>query len=262
MSKNILLIIDAQNDFVQPSGSLYVPGAIQDMTNVINLLKEKGSKFDEILVSIDVHQIFDIGHPCFWVDPDGNHPEPFTTISLDDFNKIWSCSSVNDEKDAEIYLKSLKIQDKEHMIWPEHCVFGTTGSNIFEPLLDELENWTKKLKKTISYVIKGLFHLSEFHGIFGPSVEFPSYGKDAQFNFSLQRFILGFDNIVVTGEAKSHCVGDSLEQLVSGYEHVACEKITILEDCMSNIVGFKHGIFDTLRTYGSEFTLSNTLNLK
>ena len=259
--KNCLLIIDAQNDFVQPSGALYVPGATQDMSNVMNLLKDHGSQFNEIVVSLDLHQHLDIGHPDFWVDSNGVHPIPFTTISPTDFNKTWFCASERDKKDTEVYFKSLEIRNKTHTVWPEHCVIGTKGSNIFEPLLNELEIWSKHHKKPIIYVIKGLFRLSEFHGIFGPSVEFPSFGKDAMFNYELQRFILQFDNIVVTGEAKSHCVGDSLEQLISGHEELTCGKIKILEDCMSNIVSFEHDVFETLRDNGAEFTLSTTLKL-
>jgi len=230
-------------------------------------LKEKGSQFDEIIVSTDLHQVFDIGHSCFWINSKGKHPESFTAISHGDFiSGKWYCASKEDNKNVEIYLKSLSFRNKEHMIWPEHCVIGTNGSNIFEPVLTELNKWSKTNNKSINYITKGLFNLSEYHGIFGPAVEFPSFGKDAMFNFDLQRFILNFDNIVVTGEAKSHCVGESIEQLISGYgteyQNDLCKKIKVLEDCMSNIVSFKHDIFDTLRENGTEFTLSTTLKLE
>lgn len=260
--KNILMIIDAQNDFVEPSGSLYVPGATQDMSNIINLVRNKGHVFDEILVSLDMHQAYDIGHPCFWVSPDGTYPEPFTNISYQDFRDArWTCTSPDNLKMVEIYLKSLDVRGKVHTVWPEHCIIGSSGANLFEPLRTEVENWSKKHERMVNYVVKGMFPLSEFHGIFGPAVEFPSYGKEAQFNFELQESILTYDNIVATGEAKSHCIGESLEQLLSGHTLDVSERLTILEDCMSNIANFEHGIYKVLRDNGATFTLSTTFEI-
>lgn len=49
--KNILIIVDLQNDFCSPIGSLYVKGA----SNITDKIKNLISQFDEILFTIDWH---------------------------------------------------------------------------------------------------------------------------------------------------------------------------------------------------------------
>ena len=49
------------------------------------------------------------------------------------------------------------------------------------------------------------------------------------------------DKIIVAGEAKSHCVLESIKQILEHYETrpEITQKIYILEDCMSSITGFE-----------------------
>ena len=50
-----------------------------------------------------------------------------------------------------------------------------------------------------------------------------------------------YDKIVIAGEAKSHCVLESIKQILEHYETrpEITQKIYILEDCMSSIPGFE-----------------------
>ena len=83
----ILLIIDPQNDFCDSKGALYVPNAEKDIQNIIDLLDKHGDKIDEVILTADDHIPYDIAHPAFWVDKDGEHPAPFTTITLKDIQE-------------------------------------------------------------------------------------------------------------------------------------------------------------------------------
>ena len=51
--KNILLIVDPQNDFI--SGSLAVEGADEKMLKLSKYLNEKGNNYDKIYVTMDSH---------------------------------------------------------------------------------------------------------------------------------------------------------------------------------------------------------------
>lgn len=92
MAKKIaLLIIDGQFDFCDPRGSLYVSGAEEDMVRVGNFITKNEKKIDFIGLTMDSHQVNDISHPSFWVDKDGNFPNPFTAITHGDvLSGVWS----------------------------------------------------------------------------------------------------------------------------------------------------------------------------
>ena len=68
--KNILLIIDPQNDFTdhpdEKEGSLAVPGALKDYERIVAMLQKYPKFFHEIHVSLDTHTSKHIGHPNFW----------------------------------------------------------------------------------------------------------------------------------------------------------------------------------------------------
>ena len=44
-----LIIIDFQNDFCQPSGSLYVKGAEDDKKGIISYVQKNSEKFNQII---------------------------------------------------------------------------------------------------------------------------------------------------------------------------------------------------------------------
>jgi len=104
-----LLIIDPQNDFVDPKGTLCIPGAESDMKNIISLIKRIGKHINSIHVTLDNHHLAHIAHPIFWVDKQKNHPEPFTIISLDDMKKgRWTTYNKLAYDRAFDYIKALE----------------------------------------------------------------------------------------------------------------------------------------------------------
>ena len=58
--KTVLLVVDMQNDFCLPSGSLYVPGAEKDVERLSRLIKEKMTVIDKIILTADEHHVMDI----------------------------------------------------------------------------------------------------------------------------------------------------------------------------------------------------------
>ena len=83
--KNIhLLVIDPQNDFCDPNGSLFVPGANEDMKRLATMVDRLKDKLADIHVTLDSHRRVDISHPIWWKSPSGAHPDPFTQITAAD----------------------------------------------------------------------------------------------------------------------------------------------------------------------------------
>jgi nicotinamidase-related amidase len=256
--KRLLLIIDPQNDFILPSGSLYVTGALKDVGNIINLIRNYS--FEKIIVSLDSHYLDDIGHPNFWISKDSKHPEPFAQISLNDFIEgKWKPIEKELNEKVFYYLSELEKKNKTHTIWSPHCIINTEGHKIFNQLEVELEKWSKTHPNALTMKMKGMLRYSESFGMFGPVVEFPSESFGT-FDTQLRNLILEFDEIYITGEAKSHCVGESIEQLI-GDDLSISKKLIILEDCMSNVPTFEHEIFKKIRENGAAFTKSTSLSL-
>ena len=70
--KTVLLVVDMQNDFCLPSGSLYVPGAEKDVERLSRLIKEKMTVIDKIILTADEHHVMDIAHPSYWKRASGS----------------------------------------------------------------------------------------------------------------------------------------------------------------------------------------------
>ena len=234
--KNALLIIDAQNDFCHPDGTLFVPGANDDMERLAQWLKENKEKIDYIGVTLDSHQVIDISHPAFWADKDGNFPPPFTGISVEDVeNGIWTPKFY--PKEAYEYLVSLKEQGEfPHTIWPEHCLIGSWGTALYEPIIEAITEWCR-LGRSFVPVAKGTHPTTEHFGAFRAQV--PVEGrKETQLNEPLIKVLEEYQNVFFAGEAKSHCVANTLKQALEYAPNLA-QKFVILEDCMSNVPTFE-----------------------
>jgi len=243
MKKNALLIIDPQNDFCNPGdangkgkGSLYVPGAEKDMKSLADWIVANKDAIDFIGVTIDSHQPNDIAHPTFWQDKNGQFPAPFTIITVKDVESgIWTPRF--DPKRCLEYLKSLEAQGEfPHVIWPVHCVVGSEGAAIYQPLMDAMLAWTVK-GKFYQAVAKGTYPYSEHFGAFMAQIP-DSQRPETQLNQGLIKTLETYQNVYLAGEAKSHCVANSLKQVMREAPDLAA-KFIILEDAMANVPGFE-----------------------
>lgn len=264
--KTLLFIIDMQNDFCNPSGALYVPQAEKDAERLAAFIRSSSGNIDDIILTQDNHQVMDIAHSCFWVDKVGNNPAPYTTITYDDVQQgKWI--PVIYKKEAVEYLKKVSRSGEYlHTIWPEHCIWGSEGAAIYPVLMDEVKSWARRHGKMYEVVSKGTNPLTEHFGAFRANVPLPD-APETQFNNSLEQRMQSYDKIYIAGEAKSHCVANTLKQLFD-FENLF-PKMVILEDCMSNVTGFDtlaNPIYEKARKLGAEFTTchlyTKTLNRK
>jgi nicotinamidase-related amidase len=221
--KSALLLIDAQNDFCDPNGALYVPGAERDMMRVAERIRNK--EFSSVFYTLDTHDRRAIFHPSWFKDPDGNPPAPFTSITAEDVESGRWIPQYSPEYTLE-YLKALK---KTHTIWPEHCIAGTWGHGLYPPVAEAL-----KEVDFARHHIKGNNPYSEHYGAF--EAEYV-VSRETSFSETLVQELALYDKIYFAGEAKSHCVAVSLHQWLTGQPLLAT-KTYVLTDCMSDVPGY------------------------
>lgn len=234
MKKQVaLLIIDAQNDFCDPKGSLFVPGAVEDSNRLTNWIGLNKKYIDYIGITIDSHQMLDIAHPKYWFDKDGKNPVPFTVITSADVEEgKWN--SINPKVSLK-YLKDLEADGQFiHVIWPEHCIIGTWGNLIHEPVNNVILDWASQ-GHYVHYIPKGAHPNTEHFGAFESQV--PIEDKPlTQYNEKLMDTLDKNDVIYIAGQAKSHCVANTIKQIMDNAPGVA-KKVVILEDTMSPVPG-------------------------
>jgi nicotinamidase-related amidase len=248
IDRGLLLIIDAQYDFCDEKGALYVPGAEKDTERLATFIKNNGKKFCDIILSQDTHQVIDISHPAFWINKDGKNPNPFTQITVEDVeNDKWT--SIFGKKNVLTYLKKLDEQGEfPHVIWPEHCIEGSKGAAIVDVVMDAVKDWVRINSKYHKIIQKGKNPFTEHFGIMKANVPL-DYQPDTHLNIPLLDSFSDYDTIYIAGEAQSHCVANTVKQLLA-FPGIA-DKLIILKNCMSPVPGFEHladGIYSQLNS--------------
>lgn len=260
---NAFLIIDAQFDFCHPDGALFVPGADADINRIAGLIRRFVHQIDHIVVTLDTHHVPDIAHPLFWHDANGQHPNPFTPISAADVDNGRWIPRFDADK-ARQYVRDLEADGQfQHFIWPEHCLIGSRGASLHDTLLAALRDWTQLRDLDYKAVQKGLYPLTEHFGIFRAQVPDPAV-SDTQLNTALMADLNRFDAVYLMGEAKSHCVANSLKQLLD-FAPALVPKLIVLTDCTSDVTGLGYlgdPIYADARARGVRFAESTSLTLE
>jgi len=241
-----LLIIDGQNDFMdintpQFVAALGVPGATKDMDRVVTFIGKNMGEIDHISMSLDSHRPLDIAHSSWWMDATGKPVPPFTLITRADLDAGKYTPRISPAWSID-YVKALEQQGEfTHCIWPDHCLIGSVGAALYKPLHEAVCNWEITRGIPVNYVTKGDNQYTEHFGIFRANIEMTQDPK-TQFNQKLIKTLMEYDVVYLAGEAKSHCVVNSLRQAITEVPQLA-PKIHVLEDCMSDVPGLPPGFY-------------------
>lgn len=234
-----LLIIDPQKDFCE-GGALPVIGANADMERLAAFVNKHGRKLEDVHVTLDSHHIVDIAHPAWFVNSNGEHPNPGTVITHADMESgVWNTRIPGARERTLRYLKDLESRGRfSHMIWPPHCLIGTTGATVHDSLNTALQGWASTNVATVDYRTKGSNPFTEHFGGLEAEVPDPS-DPSTMIDMSPTGLIATLQNadiILVAGEASSHCVKTTVEQIADniGDEHL--KKFHLMTDCMSPVV--------------------------
>jgi nicotinamidase-related amidase len=241
-----LLVIDPQNDFCDPNGSLFVPGADQDMKRLSALVHRLQERIADIHITLDSHRKVDISHPIWWMDSSGAHPGSFTTITAEELRTgRWTTSRPSLRDRSLAYLEALESNGRyPHVIWPEHCLIGDEGHNIYPALAGAVHEWEDRFAQA-EYVTKGSNPWTEHFSAVKAEVPDPS-DPSTQINMGLVQTLERADTILLAGEARSHCLANTVRDIAQNFSDASfVQKLVLLTDASSDVAGFD--------TYGDAF---------
>jgi nicotinamidase-related amidase len=230
--------IDCQVGFCTPGASLFVPGAVEDTQRTIAWLYANVERITTLFFSLDTHRVFQIFHPAWWTDERGARPAPFTTITHDDV-KSGRWRPRRDRESALEYTAKLEANGRYVLtVWPFHTLLGGI-SHALVPALVEAAIFHAVLRdEPTRFETKGIHELTESYSVLAPEVRDLGGRSVGTFNQTLFDALLAYDRVYVFGQAKSHCVLSTLEDLrarIVATDARLMGKIWILEDAMSPV---------------------------
>lgn len=236
-TKTALLLVDMQVDFIHPDGALYVPGAIEDTRRTIEWIFNHLKSITTIVASLDSHVPIQIFSPTWWADAKGKHPAPYTLITADEVRDgRWQ--PLYDVDWSKAYVEKLEAQAKKQlMIWPYHTLIGTTGHTLTPALYEAIVYHSSARQTQPVLISKGTIANTENYSIFEPEVKRDDLPSGA-LNVDLLETLAGYDRIYVAGEAKSHCVLETVTSMMRYYSdrRDIIARMRLLKDCMSSVV--------------------------
>lgn len=238
MSKITMLIIDPQVDF-HPGGSLGIPNANNDAERTAGFILDHLDDIDQIIVTLDSHHRMHIAHSMVWLDENDNHPSPFTEITNQQIRDgVWRPRDPSFLDQALSYTQQLEAKERFTLcIWPDHCLMGTPGHNVVPVINAALRKWEYEHFKTVEFVQKGMNCSTEMYSAI--IAEVPIRDDAAtHFNAKLMQKLHACPQLVVCGQALSHCVNFTVRDIVDNWRGDN-SKIVILKDGCSPVEGFE-----------------------
>lgn len=264
--RTCLLLVDVQNTFCIPDFELFVGGrsgngAVEDNIRLCQFIYRNLSQITNIACTLDTHTAMQIFHEIFWINDAGEHPAPLQTLitQADIEAGKWRVNpavvgsvrlpSHVPESDpyawlkayGEHYVKTLTADGKYPLaIWPYHAMLGGIGHAVVSAV-DEACFFHAIARRTqIHYEIKGQNPLTENYSVLRPEVlDDPDGMPIDEKNSAFLQTLLGYDRVIVAGQAKSHCVAWTVSDLLTEIQQTDTElakKIYLVEDLTSPVV--------------------------
>jgi nicotinamidase-related amidase len=252
-----LLLVDVQNTFCVPGFELYVggtsgTGAVDDNRRLCDFIYRNLNVITRICPTMDSHQAMQIFHGIFLVNDKGEHPPPFTLITSDDIEKgIWKFNpqlsfslqieNTYGQKLLRHYVRQLKAIGKYDLtIWPYHAMLGGIGHALVAAVEEAVFFHSIARMSQADFQVKGDNPFTENYSVLSPEVlEGPAGEEIARKNIGFIRELLDFDAVIIAGQAKSHCMAWTINDLLDEIQiadRKLTEKVYLLEDCTSPVV--------------------------
>jgi nicotinamidase-related amidase len=189
-------------------------------------------------------------HAIWLVDDAGGHPAPYTLVSAEDVaSGRWRVNAAVAEAlgiDADYarrhlaaYTRSLAEGRKYDLtIWPYHAMLGGIGHALVSAVEEAVFFHGVARHSRPAFQVKGDHPLTEHYSVLGPEVtEGPDGDPLTGTNAELVATLLSFDAVAVAGQAKSHCVAWTIDDLLEHDElRRLAQRTYLLEDCTSPVV--------------------------
>ena len=234
----VLILVDAQVDFIHTNGALSVPGAVADSRRTVEWIYRNVGQVTRIVASLDTHVPLQIFYPNWWVNDRGEHPTPFTPITSGEVERgLWR-PTVEEDWSRQYVHQLEELGKKTLLIWPYHTMIGTPGHAITPALYEAIAYHSAARSIDPVFLAKGSIPKTEHYSILEPEVKVPEETL-GDLNRGLLEMLSTYDLIYVAGQAKSHCVLETVTSLYRYFADRAPEKIAnwrFLVDCTSSVV--------------------------
>jgi nicotinamidase-related amidase len=252
-----LLAVDVQNTFCIPGFELFVggrsgTGAVDDNRRLCEFVYRNLATITQVVPSLDTHRAMQVFHAVWLLDAEGNHPEAYTLVSHEDIERgRWrvnpaACESLGVDaayaaRQLAHYTRKLAEGGKYQLtVWPYHALIGGIGHALVSAVEEAFFFHGLTRYSQPDFQVKGEHPLTEHYSMLGPEVtEGPDGDRLAAKNTALIEKLLTFDVVVVAGQAKSHCVAWTIDDLLDHSDsrvHALAERVYLLEDCSSPVV--------------------------
>jgi nicotinamidase-related amidase len=252
-----LVAVDVQNTFCLPDFELFVrgrsgTGAVDDNRRLCEFLYRNLDAVTQIVPTLDTHQAMQVFHAIWLVDSQGRHPAPYTLVSAEDIVEgRWQVDPAVAEglgldpdyahRHLAHYTRALEESGKYRLtIWPYHAMLGGIGHALVSAVEEAIFFHTVARRSQPDFRVKGTLPLTEHYSVLGPEVtEGPDGDRLGEHDAALVEKLLGFDAVVIAGQAKSHCVAWTIDDLLRSpvlAERELAKKVYLLEDCTSPVV--------------------------
>jgi nicotinamidase-related amidase len=249
-----LLLVDLQKDFCFPEGSLYVggrsgEGAIRDNDRTARFIYSALGVITQITCTMDTHFPHQIFSPSFWLTEEGTTPVPHREVRTADvraghlrpnpalapyftagnYERLW--------RQAVFYCEELEKSGKYTLyLWPPHCILGSAG-HALAGVVHEARMFHAFARVAPNDIeMKGDNPLTENYSVLSPEVRSWFDGVAlAERNTAFIARLRQSDAVVIAGQAASHCVKHTIDDLLGSIDERLVRKIYILRDCMSSV---------------------------
>jgi nicotinamidase-related amidase len=242
MSAYDLLVIDPQNDFLDIAGAaLPVTGANADMQRLADWLSAHLNAVHSITVTLDSHASIGVERTTFWQDARGQSVAPFTLVTAADV-RAGKFTPRHAAQRAEVlhYLQALEAGGQRQLVvWPVHCVTATWGHTIHAGLAQAIAAWEAHTGRVCDKVLKGQHPLTEQYSAFRAEVPRADDARTRLNRALLDTLAAQTGTLLVAGEALSHCVAASVDDLMAHLPQARLAQTVLLTDCMSPVSGFE-----------------------
>lgn len=268
-----LLIIDAQKDFCFPEGSLYVAGrsgrgAMDDNARTAEFIYRNLGIIKDIITTYDTHFALQLFFASMWEDEAGNPLKPHTMIMLSADGRTFQnvvpngaggLLVVNENvrprlavaaalglgytwlvSQLKFYCSELARKGKYTLyLWPFHCVLGSDGHALAGVIHEARMFFSFARISQSEGEVKGGHALTENYSVLSPEVLMRHDGRAlTQKNERFIRTLMNSDTVIIVGQAASHCVKSTIEDLkeeIAAVDQKLCEKVYVVRDLMSAV---------------------------
>ncbi len=252
-----LLLVDVQNTFCIPGYELFVAGrsgrgAVDDNVRLCRFIYRNLGLITEISATLDTHLPQQVFQSIFFIDKDGQHPAPYTSIDAAElqsgkwrFNPALAVRFGIDPEYGQTmvihYASELERKGKYTlMVWPYHAMLGGIGHALVSAVEEAVFFHSMARLTEPAFEMKGDRPFTEHYSVIGPEVTRGPKGEVlGEHNSKFIKKLQAVDALIVAGQAKSHCVAWTLSDLledIRAIDPALARRIYLLEDCTSAVV--------------------------